>query len=130
MVQCAVRNGGADAGVLHERGTDDCVSHRAVNVQEPLVNWRAGLSAADGSGVGEGGAGRVERAAVSVGQHDHENQANYYGQRPLLRPGPNGYNRLAVRGTSPATSPVGSFAPTATALRHGGECLAVVLGLV
>ena len=28
------------------------------------------LSVADGSGVGEGGAGRVERATVSVGQHD------------------------------------------------------------
>ena len=28
------------------------------------------LSVADGSGVGESGAGRVERATVSVGQHD------------------------------------------------------------
>ena len=30
------------------------------------------VSVADGGGVGEGGAGRVERAAVSVGQHDYQ----------------------------------------------------------
>ena len=35
------------------------------------VNWASEwVSVADGSGVGEGGTGRVERATVSVGQHD------------------------------------------------------------
>ena len=37
------------------------------------------LSVADGGGVGEGGAGWVDRATVSVGRHDSESQANYYG---------------------------------------------------
>ena len=36
----------------------------------PVCELECRLSVADGSGVGEGGAGRGERAAVSVGQHD------------------------------------------------------------
>ena len=41
-----------------------------VDVDNSSVKWSCGLPAADGGGVGEGGAGRGERAAVSVGQHD------------------------------------------------------------
>ena len=44
------------------------VRYRAGEVA-PYVNW-CGVSPADGGGVGEGRAGRGERAAVSVGQHD------------------------------------------------------------
>jgi hypothetical protein len=41
-----------------------------VDVASAWVNWSGGLPAADGGGVGEGGAERGERAAVSVRQHD------------------------------------------------------------
>ena len=41
-----------------------------------------------------------------------QKQANYYGETGSYDLGPNGYNSIgAVGGTSPATSPVGSFAP-------------------
>ena len=40
-----------------------------VDVDE-LGELECGLSVADGGGVGEGGAGRSERSAVSVGEHD------------------------------------------------------------
>ena len=50
------------------------------------------LSAADGSGVGEGGAGRVERAAVSVGGHDFGKPGQLLCLAPAttLRFGPDG----------------------------------------
>ena len=41
-----------------------------INVDNSWVNWNVGLSVADGGGVGEGGAGWSERAAVSVGEYD------------------------------------------------------------
>ena len=71
------------------------------------------LSAADGSGVGEGGAGRLGRETVSVGNIITESQANYYAF-------PAGYITIwahivaTTRTTIAAhayTSPVGSFAP-------------------
>jgi hypothetical protein len=55
------------AGVLHGCGIECAVSDRAGGAVCE-VEYR--LPFADGGGVGEGGAGRVEWAAVSVGQHD------------------------------------------------------------
>ena len=72
------------------------------------------VSVADGSGVGEGGAGRVERATVSVGQQHFgkSGQLLWNDRHYSYDLGPNGYNAIgSVGGTSPATSPVGSFAP-------------------
>jgi formylglycine-generating enzyme required for sulfatase activity len=44
------------------------------------------------------------------GNHIDENQANYFGSLGGYDLGPNGYNPIgSVGGTSPATSPVGSF---------------------
>ena len=72
------------------------------------------LPAADGSGVGEGGEGRFERAAVSLGQHHHRKvwpttsgDTNDYSYDL----GPNGYNAAFDTGGTPYTSPVGYFAP-------------------
>ena len=62
------------------------------------------VSVADGSGVGEGGAGRVERATVSVGQHDHRKARPTTTETPASYTydlGPNGYNPTwRHRGTS------------------------------
>ncbi len=63
-----------------------------------------------------------------------ESQANYYGDTASYSYdlGPNGYNAIGnYPTTSPGTSPVGSFAANGYGLiRHGWECLGVVLGLV
>ncbi len=58
-----------DAGVLHGRDADDGLSHRECRHAATIGELECGLSAADGGGMGESGAGRVERAAVSVGEH-------------------------------------------------------------
>ncbi len=61
------------------------------------------------------------------GNNISENLANYYGVTASFSYdlGPNGYNAVgSVGGTSPATSPVGSFAPNGYGLlRHGRECV-------
>ncbi len=110
-----------------------------VDVDNSSGEVECGLPVANGSGVGEGGAGRSQRAAVSVGQHD------FSGVRrtTTLIPGrqcallaydvnpTSGYNPAFNDGVYPYTSPVGYFcAERVWALRHGGECIAVVLGLV
>jgi formylglycine-generating enzyme required for sulfatase activity len=69
------------------------------------------LSVADGSGVGEGGAGRVERATVSVGRHDFRKPGQLLRRHPTIA---TIWDRTATtpfryRG-APYTSPVGYFA--------------------
>jgi formylglycine-generating enzyme required for sulfatase activity len=63
--------------------------------------------------MGEGGAGRFERAAVSVGNTISESQANYVGSTGLdgYDLGPSNFNPAFANGGSPYTSPVGYFAP-------------------
>jgi hypothetical protein len=70
MVQCAKRDARADAGVLHNGGADDHLPDQRPGPHQFLCELAGGLPVADGSGMGEGGAGRIERAAVSVGGHD------------------------------------------------------------
>jgi len=62
--------------------------------------------------MGKGSARRIERSAVPVGESHRQNRANYYGQTNAYSYdlGPNQYNPIgSVGGTSPATSPVGTF---------------------
>ena len=84
VVQCAVAAGGFNPGVLHGCGFD-----------AGLYEWGCGLlvyrelggqwlSVADGSGVGEGGAGRIERPTVSVGQHDFRKPGQLLRRHRLL----------------------------------------------
>src|ERR1017187_1387423 len=76
MVQRAEREGGEDAGLLYGCGLECAVSKRAGGGVCELEQW---LPFADGGGVGEGGAGRSERTAVSVGLH------HFVGPGELLR---------------------------------------------
>ena len=69
--------------------------------------------------MGEGGAGRVERVSVSVGQHDYWDHADYRAD-PLdysydLAP-TSGYDPTFDDGSMPYTSPAGYFAPNAYGL--------------
>jgi formylglycine-generating enzyme len=76
-----------------------------------LVGQR--VSVADGSGVGEGGAGWLEQVSVSMGGDTiSESQANYYGDTTHVSYdlGPDGINALFDTGAGPNTSPVGYFA--------------------
>ena len=62
-----------------------------------------------------------------------ESQANYLGDTNdySYDLGTNGYNATFYTGDVPYTSPVGSFrAERLWTIRHGWECLRVVLGLV
>ena len=119
VVQCAEREGRADAGVLHRCESAVVTVYRSgqVDLETNWVNWSSGLPAADGGGVGEGGAGRGERAAVSVADDTISwSQANYYaypiadGYAYDVNP-TSGYDPAFNDGVYPYTSPVGYFAP-------------------
>ena len=106
-----------------------------VDVDNNSCEMECGLPVADGGGVGEGGAGRVERAAVSVGEHDFVEPGELLAviHRVLcLRCEHDEWLRSDVqRRCLSLHESSGLFcAERVWALRHGGECVAVVLGLV
>ena len=79
MVQCAVAAGGIGAGVLHGCGADsNLYEWRGDCLSKSGGEW---VSVADGSGVGEGGAGRIEWKTVSVGGYNQPKP----GQLLILR---------------------------------------------
>ena len=91
-----------------------------------LANER--VSVADGSGMGEGGAGRVGGQPFSVGQHDYRKARPTTTERPASYSydlGPNGYNAIgSVGGTSSGDESGGVVcAERLWSLRHGGECV-------
>ena len=84
------------------------------------------VSVADGSGVGEGGAGRVERATVSVGRHDFRKPGQLLRRTPTSISydlGPNGYNATFDTGADALHESGGLFcAERIWTERHGWEC--------
>lgn len=96
--------------------TDAGLTQAYTNSQDyaPYVNWAANgyrlPTEAEWEKAARGGSSGLR---FPWGNNITENEANYYGNTAISYDlGPNGYNSIgSIGGTSPATTPVGSFAP-------------------
>ena len=110
------------AGLLHQRSASHHLSHRRNQHHQRLREVDgAGVSVADGSGMGEGVAGRRQCRPLSVGGRGTSvsfSNANYRGSTIQFydTAGTNTFNPLFEMGDFPYTGPVGSFAASAYGL--------------